>query len=316
LTPEKHFQYALSVDLKRLWTALIIRAIAAGLAIAALICIPSYVSAWNIPTHMITGAIAYQTLQREDPEKIITVSLMLQRHPWYAGRWRGQLDKISGPERLEVLFMLAARWADDVRRHDRAQDRPSWHYINLSFKPEGEPASIRAKPPDSVNILSALAENKRILRREAPIEQRAIALAWLFHLVGDVHQPLHTAQLFTREYPNGDRGGNEVCVRVRPGGAPLNLHALWDGLITSSNNTELLKRIAATLRTSMSVSELTNPDPREWAKESFSAAVDVAYQNGAVRGTPKGEHRDCGEIAEDGCVGRRLCRERPECGGS
>jgi hypothetical protein len=40
--------------------------------------------------------------------------------------------------------------------------------------------------------------------------------AWLFHLVGDIHQPLHTVQLFTREYPNGDRGGNEICVRVTP----------------------------------------------------------------------------------------------------
>jgi hypothetical protein len=32
-------------------------------------------------------------------------------------------------------------------------------------------------------------------------QPRAIALAWLFHLVGDVHQPLHTVQLFSREYP-------------------------------------------------------------------------------------------------------------------
>jgi S1/P1 Nuclease len=49
-------------------------------------------------------------------------------------------------------------------------------------------------------------------------ERKAIALAWLFHLVGDIHQPLHTAQLFTTEYPQGDRGGNEICVRVTQAG--------------------------------------------------------------------------------------------------
>jgi hypothetical protein len=32
--------------------------------------------------------------------------------------------------------------------------------------------------------------------------------------VGDIHQPLHPAQLFTVEYPKGDRGGNEICVRM------------------------------------------------------------------------------------------------------
>jgi hypothetical protein len=32
---------------------------------------------------------------------------------------------------MELLFMLAARWADDVRKSDRAQDRPQWHYINF-----------------------------------------------------------------------------------------------------------------------------------------------------------------------------------------
>ena len=36
-----------------------------------------------------------------------------------------------------------------------------------------------------------------------------LALASLCHLVGDIHQLLHTAQLFTLEYTNGARGGNK-----------------------------------------------------------------------------------------------------------
>src|SRR4029450_13190594 len=35
---------------------------------------------------------------------------------------------------------------------------------------------------------------------------------------------------------HGDRGGNEICVRVRQAGQPMDLHRFWDGLITSSSN--------------------------------------------------------------------------------
>ena len=62
-----------------------------------------------------------------------------------------------------------------------------------------------------------------VKKQENDGQQRAIALAWLFHLISDVHQPLHTVQLFSREYPHGDRGGNEVCVRLAPGRAPHRL---------------------------------------------------------------------------------------------
>jgi hypothetical protein len=62
-------------------------------------------------------------------------------------------------------------------------------------------------------------------------ERKAIALAWLFHLVGDIHQPLHTAQLFTMEYPNGDRGGNEICIRMTQAAQPMDLHRFWDGIL-------------------------------------------------------------------------------------
>ena len=106
---------------------------------------------------------------------------------------------------------------------------------------------VTTKPPEDVNILTALAENQRIVREAKDPDKRAIALAWLFHLVGDIHQPLHTVQLFTREYPNGDRGGNEVCVRVAADRAAIDLHRLWDGLITSTNNVGQLSRIATEL---------------------------------------------------------------------
>jgi hypothetical protein len=82
------------------------------------------------------------------------------------------------------------------------------------FKPEGQPLTVQIREPEPVNILTALAENESVVKNENNPERKAIALAWLFHLLGDIHQPLHTAQLFAAEYPQGDRGGNEICVRV------------------------------------------------------------------------------------------------------
>ena len=114
--------------------------------------------------------------------------------------------------------MQAARWADDIRIRDRQQHRGPWHYINWPFTPEGQPASVQVREPEPVNILTAMAENASVVKTAKDPERKAIALTWLFHLVGDIHQPLHTAQLFTVEYPKGDRGGNEICVRVTQAG--------------------------------------------------------------------------------------------------
>jgi len=130
------------------------------------------------------------------------------------------------PDRDEMLFMLAPRWADDIRSRDKAQHRALWHYVNFPFKPDTQPSSVQTNSPQAVNILTALAENERIVKTEPDPIQKAIALTWLFHLVGDIHQPLHSVQIFTTDFPNGDRGGNLICVRPSETGKPLELHRL------------------------------------------------------------------------------------------
>jgi hypothetical protein len=90
-------------------------------------------------------------------------------------------------------------------------------------------------------------------------------------------------------------------VRVEPDRAPLDLHRLWDGLITSSNNVNRLRRIASDLRNRFpraGLNELRSTDTESWANESYEAAIQIAYQNGKLRGTPKGQHRDCREITD------------------
>ena len=54
--------------------------------------------------------------------------------------------------------------------------------------------------------------------------QRARALRYLLHLVGDIHQPLYCATRCTQALSQGDRGGNDFKVKGED-----NLHSCWDG---------------------------------------------------------------------------------------
>jgi hypothetical protein len=129
-----------------------------------------------------------------------------------------------------------------------------------------------------------------------------LALAWLFHLVGDIHRPLHTAKLFTVEYPEGDRGGNEICVRVTQARQPMDLHRFWDDVTTSSANVTRLKNAATEIRNrpgfaKSQLTELQSTNADAWAKESFEIAPKFAYQNGALVRSPRGGNRNCTNVA-------------------
>ena len=141
-----------------------------------------------------------------------------------------------------------------------------------------------------------------MVKNENDGERKAIALAWHFHLVGDIHQPLHAVQLFTVDYPNGDRGGNEICIRVTQTGQSMDLHRFWDGVITSSSNVTRLRNEATALRNHEEfqrnqLTELGNTDFESWAKESFEIATKIAYRNGGRIGIPKGGNKDCTMVA-------------------
>ena len=149
-----------------------------------------------------------------------------------------------------------------------------------------------------MNILTALAENESVVKNENDPERKAIALACLFHLVGDIHQPLHTAQLFTVDYPQGDRGGNEICVRVGQAGQTMDLHRFWDGVITTSSNLTRLRNEATALRNRQEfqrsqLTELASTGFEVWAKESFEIATKIAYRNDGRIGAPRQGNKYC-----------------------
>lgn len=250
-------------------------------------------SAWNQAGHMVSGAIAFDVLKAESPQTLAAVVAILKRHPQYATLWEAKLGGLPEKDRNRYLFMLAARWADDIRGHKK-YDHPFWHFINYPFKPAGQPDSVKPAPPREENIVQAFGLNLKKLRQGAR-EDQAVALCWLFHLVGDVHQPLHVAALFTTHYPSGDKGGNLIFVRVKEGGRPITLHYFWDGLILGSPRFRMAGNVATKLRARpefarAKLAELKETAFAKWAaSESLALAREVAYLDGKLQGSALAE---------------------------
>lgn len=122
--------------------------------------------------------------------------------------------------------------------------------------------------------------------------ERALFARYLVHLVGDIHQPLHSVALFNKTYPKGDMGGNLLKVKVL-NGTMQNLHAFWDsGAFRVQNdsytfvrpmdmqNMTALKKIAADMIDQYGKDieeEGKQIEPSYWAKESFYVAQNTTY---------------------------------------
>jgi len=250
--------------------------------------------AWSKAGHMVSGAIAYADLKQTSPETLARVIALLKSHPQYNTKWVPRLTQLnlSAEEQELYLFMLAARWPDDIRG-DAAFHHGAWHYINFPYKPEGQPASVQPVDPPSDNILAAYQRNLDILQSTAEAATKAVALCWVFHLIGDVHQPLHTIALFTTQFPppEGDRGGTRFYIRVREGSSTISLHTFWDDLILGSERFQSVRNTATALRLQPAharaeLPELTETRFEGWARqESFTVAKEKAYRNGQLRGS-------------------------------
>ena len=124
------------------------------------------------------------------------------------------------------------------------------------------------------DIIAAL-ETTVLQFRTLSDAERAVALCWLLHLLGDLHQPLHTTQLIAPGYlAAGDRGGNEIGVRNRSVAA-RDLHALWDGAAGSSRDwrdlSDLISGLGPVERREGVI------DFRAWALESRALAGTAVY---------------------------------------
>jgi S1/P1 Nuclease len=233
------------------------------------------VLAWNKAGHMVSGAIAYTELQKIAPQSVPRVIALLKKHPDYTSKWQTQISNVPAADRDLYLFMLAAKWADDARK--TTEDRPTWHYVNLPFKLGSTATTIPDSPTGEQNILTALQQNRSTLDTPGTTPKKAIALTWIFHLTGDVHQPLHTIKAISTQFPlpEGDRGGTRFYIRAKEGRSTISLHKFWDDLILGSDRFQSVRNQAIALRQNADYQRDRLP---ELADTSFDAAKVESYK--------------------------------------
>lgn len=189
---------------------------------------------------------------------------------------KAKVDSILAADPLgRTDYFRAANWADRIRG-SRPETKP-WHYVDFVY--DSRRPSANPRLPEPPHALSALAELRRKLRETDDPEEKADALCFIMHIVGDLHQPLHCVTRVTPAFPapEGDRGGNELLLS----GPYRKLHALWDDSVNLSlqdSAEDLADEIAQRLPRESLAEEVAVREPEQWAREGFAIAVEKAYR--------------------------------------
>ncbi|HWI87028.1 MAG TPA: S1/P1 nuclease [Sphingomonas sp.] len=249
--------------------------------LAALPCTPA--AAWSAQGHMASGALAYDVLVEKHPTAVDAIRALIAHHPDRA-RFDAALRDLTGAVRDRTLFVLMARWPDDIRHS--AYDHPGWHHELRVVSGWTLFAPLRFG-----SMERAFNRNLRIARdtRSSPA-RRAVALCWVFHIVGDVHQPLHAGHRMDAHFPVSDKAGSIGWVRAGPGVEPRNFHLFWDGAAdrpgSEADGAAEIAREAFSAVTRQPPPTGEGPPKRQfhgWVRESERLAAEIAYQGDGLR---------------------------------
>lgn len=171
------------------------RQLSLALTVAALGLLPLQVRAWGADGHRLVATVA---------EGLLTPAA------------KAEAERLLALEPGATLASIST-WADEVRNPATA----AWHYVNFA---RGGSCTYNAEPlcPGGACVVAAIDRQAAILASAAPDADRLVALKYVVHLVGDVHQPLHAGY-------GDDRGGNGFQLQAFERGT--NLHALWDSAL-------------------------------------------------------------------------------------
>jgi hypothetical protein len=216
------------------------------LLLVCVLLIPNLCFGWGQNGHRITGTIA---------ESMLTPKA------------QNRVRMILGNETLAE----ASTWPDFMR----SSDDPFWkkssplHYVTV---PEGETYHEDHAPPQGDAYLALLRFSEEVTSPTATTDEKARALRFIVHIIGDLHQPLHAG--------NGkDRGGNDV--KVTYFGEPSNLHRVWDTQIIEGQNlsyTEYTQFITRTLN-DQKIKASSTTDPVVWITESTVIRDQIYPEN-------------------------------------
>lgn len=273
-------------------------------------------SAWWDGGHKAIALIAWERLSEQERAWVME---RLEAHPTKAELFDPAMKEELGEgesdaaTRQKWFFGQTAVWCDLIRRrdgYDRAAEinasyhHSEWHYTDLPVFPDAAAkAAMKAvdveppmdwqpgmtAPEEGFNSIHTL---QRVMHELADPKtskaDAAVDLCWLFHLVGDTHQPCHCAQLFVPgKLKEGDRGGNSIHVLGLKGSSPSLdsnvLHSFWDSLWNGEKNgmADVATRVKPlheeTPLWSQAEKLVTITDPRLWLREGHALATDAVY---------------------------------------
>ena len=185
---------------------------------------------------------------------------------------------LDTPDCPAATLRDASVWPDCIRSiRDRFSFTAPWHYQNIDVC---RPFDLTAPCRDGNCVSAQIERNARLLAdRALPERERLMALAFLVHFVGDMHQPMHAGD-------RGDLGGNRFAASYGLIAGRTNLHTIWDGLLAERaistpppDADGLLAHLSLQDREAAKLGTVT-----EWAQEAWQAARDFAY--GAMLAEP------------------------------
>jgi hypothetical protein len=240
---------------------------------------PSSAFGWGCAGHQMVATIARAHLT---PSVSAAIDELLKSGPIAAAVNRFCRDRPAD------LLVDSATWADDVRV---AEKNASWHFVNIPLSADRSGGSVDEWCPDIVPpasggdwpgcVTKALEYNIAIVKdKSRSAIDRANALRYVIHFVGDLHQPLH-------DEDNDDQGGNCTVMQIFDNPRPGNLHSLWDsGLIQHALDAKATTQAAYAAELDSrfqakyeAMSTAKADDPVTWAWNSYALAVSVAYGN-------------------------------------
>ena len=181
----------------------------------------------------------------------------------------------------------------------------SWHFFDTPIK---VPAGVVPHLPDS-NLVAAVNEGTRRLRQLhtktydgptfAGMTEDDLSfwwLAFLLHVVGDAHQPLHCASNYSVPGNVGkpDAGGNKFPI-AQSSGKSSNLHTFWDASLeaaafedgvpissapTAASHSAVLAPASQTWldNVTVTIGSKTVLNPTTWVSEGATAATTLVYK--------------------------------------
>lgn len=214
--------------------------------------------AWNALGHRLVAQIAYDNLTSES---------------------KAFCDKYSkgyGKSSIHSNFVAGASWLDAIRKKD-IHWYDALHYIDIPFSDDRS----KLPPVPQINALWGINQAIAVLSsKKSSTSDKRLSLRILSHLIGDIHQPLHTVTKVSIEHPKGDMGGNLFLLTNTPRGK--NLHQFWDnggGAFVGNYKNQRISKTAAKLQNKWKCDQALNKkNPREWVNDTHKIALNQVYR--------------------------------------